>query len=95
MARVVVEVVLKPEVADPQGQTVAAALPRLGLPGVRSVRQGKLFVLDLEDRDGDDPDALLARAGEVASTLLANPVVEDWTVRLDEPAPVSSITSGS
>ena len=86
MARVVVEVMLKPEVSDPQGQAVAAALPRLGLPGVRGVRQGKRFVLDLEDRPGDDEQMLLARAGEVAQTLLANPVVEDWAVRLEDAA---------
>ena len=87
MARVVVEVMLKPEVLDPQGQTIAAALPGLGLPGVTSVRQGKRFELDLEDR-GDDPEELLERAREVASTLLANPVVEDWTVRLERPGRV-------
>jgi phosphoribosylformylglycinamidine synthase len=72
---VVVDVVPKPEILDPQGQAIMRALSRLGLHGVRDVRQGKLFELDVED--GVEDEALHRIAGE----LLANPVIEDWTVR--------------
>lgn len=75
MARVVVDVMPKPEILDPQGQAVARALPRLGFDGVREVRQGKHFELEVDD--GVD-DAALHR---IAGTLLANPVIEDWAVR--------------
>ena len=54
MARVVVNVMLKPEILDPQGRAVQGALGRLGLTGVSDVRQGKQFVIDLEgDLDAD------------------------------------------
>jgi phosphoribosylformylglycinamidine synthase PurS subunit len=73
---VVVDVVLKPEISDPQGQAVLGALHRLGHSGVRSVRQGKHFVLEV---DGT-PDA--AELREIAETLLANPVIEDVQLHL-------------
>lgn len=76
MARIVVDVMLKPEILDPQGQAIQRALPSLGFDGVGSVRQGKHFELEI---DGDDPKAA---AEQVARTLLANPVIEDFTVRL-------------
>ncbi|MFI9382974.1 phosphoribosylformylglycinamidine synthase subunit PurS [Kutzneria sp. NPDC052558] len=75
MARVVVDVMPKPEILDPQGQAVANALPRLGFDGIGSVRQGKRFELDVDD---SVDDATLAK---IAETFLANPVVEDWVVR--------------
>ncbi len=75
MARVVVDVMPKPEILDPQGEAVARALPRLGFDGVPEVRQGKHFELEIDD--GVD-DATLHR---IAGTLLANPVIEDWAVR--------------
>jgi len=72
--KVVVEVMLKPEILDPQGGAVLAALPRLGMTGVRSVRQGKRFELDI---DGDpDPEQI----HRIADGLLSNPVIEDYTV---------------
>ena len=74
MARVVVDVVLKPEILDPQGQAILNALRRLGVEGVRSVRQGKHFELELDD--GVD-EAELTR---IADTMLANPVIEDFTI---------------
>jgi phosphoribosylformylglycinamidine synthase len=74
MARVVVNVMPKPEILDPQGQAVAGALPRLGFSGVRDVRQGKHFELDVEDTVDDET------LHKIAETLLANPVIEDWTV---------------
>lgn len=75
MARVVVDVMPKPEILDPQGQAIAGALRRLGLTGVGSVRQGKHFELDVDD--GVDDDTL----HKIAETVLANPVIEEWTVR--------------
>ena len=77
MARIVVDVMLKPEIADPQGEAILRALPTLGFSGVQAVRQGKRFELDIDDgADAQD------RATKIAETLLANPVIEDFTVRL-------------
>jgi len=73
---VVVDVVLKPEISDPQGQAVLGALGRLGHTGVRSVRQGKHFVLEVDGR----PDE--AELQQIAETLLANPVIEDVELHL-------------
>ena len=77
MPRYVVDVMLKPEILDPQGQAIANALPTLGFDGIRSVRQGKRFELDV--------DADLAAVERMAETLLANPVIEDFAVRVDPP----------
>ena len=74
MARVVVDVVLKPEILDPQGQAILNALRRLGIEGVHSVRQGKHFELELDD---GVEEAELTR---IADTMLANPVIEDFTI---------------
>jgi phosphoribosylformylglycinamidine synthase subunit PurS len=73
--RVVVDVTLKPEILDPQGQAILSALGRLGYAGVTGVRQGKHFELDV---DGSVDDEAVAR---IAETLLANPVIEDFTIR--------------
>ncbi|MQA78158.1 MAG: phosphoribosylformylglycinamidine synthase subunit PurS [Streptosporangiales bacterium] len=80
MSRVVVDVMLKPELLDPQGQALVKALDRLGYTGVTSVRQGKRFELEVE---GAVDDAVLARVRDAADTLLANPVIEDFTVRAE------------
>ena len=84
MARVVVDVMLKPEILDPQGQAVANALPRLGVTGVSSVRIGKRIEIEFSGV----PD--LDQAREIADRLLANPVIEDFTVRVEEPAEAST-----
>ena len=81
MPRVVVEVMPKPEILDPQGVAVRGALGRLGFP-VRDVRQGKRFELELDVVD----EHTLAQVSEMASTLLANPVIEDFAVRVEETA---------
>jgi phosphoribosylformylglycinamidine synthase PurS subunit len=73
--KVVVDVVLKPEILDPQGQAIAGALGRMGIEGVNDVRQGKHFELDVDDTVDD---AVIDR---LADTLLANPVIEDFTIR--------------
>ena len=80
MARVVVDVMLKPEILDPQGKAVASALPRLGFHGISAVRQGKRFELEV---DGELTDARLAEIHQAAETLLSNPVIEDFTVRVE------------
>ena len=72
----------KPEILDPQGKAVQGALPRLGFTGVTEVRQGKRFELEIE---GEVTDALLAQVDEMAETLLSNPVIENYTVTVEEP----------
>jgi phosphoribosylformylglycinamidine synthase PurS subunit len=74
MGNVVVDVMLKSEILDPQGQAVAFALPRLGFHQFTDVRQGKRFVLTVE---GEVTDEVLAAAREAAETMLSNPVIED------------------
>jgi len=74
MGIVVVDVMLKSEILDPQGQAVAGALPRLGFNQFTDVRQGKRFVLTVE---GEVTDQVLAAAREAAETMLSNPVIED------------------
>jgi phosphoribosylformylglycinamidine synthase PurS subunit len=74
VGRVVVDVMLKPEILDPQGQAVAGALPRLGYDRFTDVRQGKRFELEV---DGEVTEAVLAEVREAAATLLSNPVIED------------------
>jgi phosphoribosylformylglycinamidine synthase len=83
VARVVVDVMLKPEILDPQGQAVANALPRLGVTGIGSVRIGKRIELDF------DEEVDLDQVREIADKLLANPVIEDFTIRMQEPAEVA------
>ncbi|MDP4509583.1 phosphoribosylformylglycinamidine synthase subunit PurS [Nonomuraea sp. NBC_00507] len=80
MARVIVDVMLKPEILDPQGQAIARALPRLGFSGVSAVRQGKRFEVELE---GPADEAALAEVRKMAETLLANTVIEDYSVRVE------------
>jgi len=81
VARVVVDVMLKPEILDPQGQAIAGALPSLGVAGVRSVRQGKHFEIDMEAGTAG-PD-VLDSVRRLAETLLANPVIEDFEIRIE------------
>jgi phosphoribosylformylglycinamidine synthase len=81
VARVVVDVMLKPEILDPQGKAVQGALPRLGFEGISDVRQGKRFELEV---DGDVTEERLAQIRAAAETLLSNPVIEDFTVRVED-----------
>jgi phosphoribosylformylglycinamidine synthase subunit PurS len=76
-ARVVVDVMPKPELLDPQGQAIRKALGRLGFDSVSSVRQGKRFELEV---DGDIDDAT---ARQMAETLLANTVIEEFRVHVE------------
>jgi phosphoribosylformylglycinamidine synthase subunit PurS len=79
MARVVVDVMPKPEILDPQGKAVTGALARLGFAGV-TVRQGKRFELDVE---GELTEQRLAEVQRAAETLLANTVIETFKVRVE------------
>ncbi len=81
MARVVVNVMLKPEILDPQGRAVQGALGRLGLTGVNDVRQGKQFVIDLAGELDADRSATLEK---LAGELLSNPVIEDFNLTVVE-----------
>ena len=74
MARVVVNVMPKAETLDPQGQAVVRALGRLGVAGVSDVRQGKRFEIEVDDSVSTE------ELEKVASTLLANTVIEDYEV---------------
>lgn len=78
MPRVVVTVMPKAEILDPQGQAIVGALGRLGHAGVSDVRQGKRFELQV-DEDVDDEEL-----AEIAQSLLANTVIEDWSVTREQ-----------
>jgi phosphoribosylformylglycinamidine (FGAM) synthase PurS component len=71
MARIIVEVMLKPEIHDPQGEAIAGACRRLGFGQVTGVRQGKRF----------DEGAVTALT-QLAGDLLSNPVIEEFTVHV-------------
>jgi len=73
----------KAEILDPQGQAIAGALGRLGISGVSDVRQGKRFELEVDDSVDD------AELEKIAESLLANTVIEDWTVTRVSVEPVA------
>ena len=75
-----VHVTLKPSILDPQGQTIAGALRSMGYDGVRDVRQGKYFEVDVDAASVEDG---LAMVREVAERVLANPVIESFRVDVD------------
>ncbi|RHW24968.1 phosphoribosylformylglycinamidine synthase subunit PurS [Nocardioides immobilis] len=81
MARVVVAVMPKPEILDPQGKAVLGALPRLGFTGVSDVRQGKRFELEFS---GEVTPEVLAEVEKMAETLLSNPVIENYAVTVEQ-----------
>jgi phosphoribosylformylglycinamidine synthase len=68
----------KSEILDPQGQAIVGALGRLGHAGISDVRQGKRFELEVDETDTDDELA------EIAESLLANTVIEDWSVTREQ-----------
>jgi phosphoribosylformylglycinamidine synthase len=74
-----VHVMLKNGVLDPQGEAVRHALSTLGFAGVNGVRQGKVIELDL---DQTDPEAARADVARMCETLLANTVIESYTVEI-------------
>ena len=80
MARVVVDVMLKPEILDPQGRAVMGAFARLGVTGVGDIRQGKRFEIAI---DGEVSEAQLADLHRMAEELLSNPVIETYSLRVE------------
>lgn len=80
MPRIIVEVMPKAELLDPQGQAVQAALGRLGVDGVISVRQGKRFEIEVE---GQLSEQRMIELEHVAETLLANPVIENHQLTVE------------
>ncbi|MBA4023534.1 MULTISPECIES: phosphoribosylformylglycinamidine synthase subunit PurS [Mycobacteriales] len=81
MARVVVDVMPKAEILDPQGQAISGALGRLGFGGIADVRQGKRFELEVDDSVSDEA------LDRIAAELLANTVIEEYSVtRVESPA---------
>ena len=77
-----VYVTLKSSVLDPQGQTIQNALRKIGFAEVTSVRQGKYFALSLAD--GLTADAARAHVERIAAEVLTNPVIEEYTYRIEE-----------
>lgn len=75
MARVVVDVTIKPVILDPQGKAILGAIKRLGYEGFTDVRQGKHFELEVDDTVTDE------QLDEIAESLLTNTVIEDYVVR--------------
>ena len=80
MATVIVDVMPKPEILDPQGKAVTGALRRLGFSGL-AVRQGKRFEIEV---DGDLTPERLDDIRRAAETLLANTVIESFDVRAEQ-----------
>jgi phosphoribosylformylglycinamidine synthase PurS subunit len=80
VARMIVEVMLKPEIHDPQGEAIASACHRLGFGQVLGVRQGKRFEVEFE---GPADEAAVTAITNLARDLLSNPVIEDFTLHAD------------
>ena len=74
VGRIVVDVMPKPEILDPQGKAINGALPRLGFTEFSQVRQGKRFELSVE---GEVTEQILDQARKAAEEMLSNPVIED------------------
>ena len=77
-----VYVTLKTSVLDPQGQTIQNALRKIGYGEVAAVRQGKYFVLSLAD--GLNAEAARTQVERIAGEVLTNPVIEEYTYRIEE-----------
>ncbi|MFO7942359.1 MAG: phosphoribosylformylglycinamidine synthase subunit PurS [Bacillota bacterium] len=81
MLRARICVTLRAGVLDPQGETIASSLNRLGFDEVTGVRAGKYLELTV---DGDDPEVARSRVDEMCRRLLANPVIEDYSIEIEE-----------
>ena len=80
--KALVHVALKKTVLDPQGQTICRSLASMGYAGVKDVRQGKFFEIELEN--GADPERARREIEQMAREVLTNPVIEEFTCRLEE-----------
>lgn len=78
--RVTVHVERRGDISDPEGTTIARSLADLGYPEVQAVRTGRTLHLDV---DGSDTDEVRARVTEMCEKLLANPVIEDYTIEIE------------
>lgn len=76
-----VHITLKQGVLDPQGKAIQHALAALGFAGIDSVRQGKIIELDLTETD---PDQARKNLRDMCEKLLANTVIENYTIELDD-----------
>lgn len=76
-----IKVMLKNGVLDPQGKAIEGALGTLGFPNVASVRQGKFFEVELDEKD---PTRARAIIDEMSKKLLANTVIENYAIEIDE-----------
>ncbi len=74
-----VRIILKPGVLDPQGKAIGNALASLGFVGIGGVRQGKLIEIELAEAD---PAPAHAQVEAMCKQLLANPVIEDYTIEI-------------
>ncbi len=77
-----VYVTMKRTVLDPQGQTIQSALKKMQYKGIEDVRQGKYFLLTLED--SMDAETAQTEIERIAENVLTNPVIEEFTYRLEE-----------
>ena len=75
-----IHITLKKDVLDPQGKVIANSLSDLGFDGIQSVRQGKYIEIIL---DGDDKSAANTKLNQMCEKLLANLVIEDYSVEID------------
>ena len=75
-----IHITLKKEVLDPQGSVIANSLRSLGFDGVQDVRQGKYIEIRLDD---NNKDSAIKRLNEMCEKLLANLVIEDYSVEID------------
>ena len=75
-----IHITLKKDVLDPQGKVIANSLSNLGFDGIQSVRQGKYIEIML---DGEDKKSATTKLNEMCEKLLANLVIEDYTVEID------------
>ena len=80
VTKIIVDVMLKQEIHDPQGEAISRACQRLGYGDVVSVRQGKRFEVEVR---GEADDSALTRVGALAGELLANPVIEEFALRAE------------
>ena len=75
-----IHITLKKDVLDPQGNVIANSLSNLGFEGIQSVRQGKYIEIML---DGNDKNSATTKLNEMCEKLLANLVIEDYSVEID------------
>ncbi|MDC3110903.1 phosphoribosylformylglycinamidine synthase subunit PurS [Pelagibacteraceae bacterium] len=75
-----IHITLKKDVLDPQGKVIANSLYNLGFEGIQSVRQGKYIEIML---DGNDKNSATTKLNEMCEKLLANLVIEDYSVEID------------